>query len=279
MRLRKSIQIWHWFIISQENSEALDNINIHAHIFNRKSVIHPDIAHTKNHLQHLQINNRIRSQKYLTIKTMSRAAQSMIKAIIQTASFAHVINEHVFEITICIGPSMLPTFNQRGDVVFVERMNGTNGKEISKGDVVVAISPSNRKHMVCKRVCAVGGEEVLVKPSANQFLRGRGSDGVFPRSADDEIGDLDTVRTRVGRSTKTDEDDAIEKRMIKKIIPHGYVWLQGDNERNSTDSRDYGAVPREMIRGKVVAKVFPIGERKWVERDESYCLKDTRISR
>ncbi|GJN91566.1 hypothetical protein Rhopal_004589-T1 [Rhodotorula paludigena] len=34
-------------------------------------------------------------------------------------------------------------------------------------------------------------------------------------------------------------------------------WLAGDNTSNSTDSRDYGPVPISLIRGKVVARVWP----------------------
>lgn len=41
------------------------------------------------------------------------------------------------------------------------------------------------------------------------------------------------------------------------IVPRGHVWLLGDNVNNSTDSRFYGAVPTQLIIGRVVLKVFP----------------------
>ncbi|EPQ28246.1 uncharacterized protein PFL1_04073 [Pseudozyma flocculosa PF-1] len=40
-------------------------------------------------------------------------------------------------------------------------------------------------------------------------------------------------------------------------VPSGHVWLTGDNLGNSTDSRHYGPVPMGLVKGKVVAKVFP----------------------
>ncbi|GAA6058547.1 hypothetical protein JCM10212_006986 [Sporobolomyces blumeae] len=40
-------------------------------------------------------------------------------------------------------------------------------------------------------------------------------------------------------------------------VPQGHVWLAGDNASNSTDSRDYGPVPIAMVRGRVVAKIWP----------------------
>ncbi|XP_050303236.1 mitochondrial inner membrane protease subunit 1 [Anthonomus grandis grandis] len=42
-----------------------------------------------------------------------------------------------------------------------------------------------------------------------------------------------------------------------EIVPIGHVWLQGDNKSNSTDSRNYGAVPLGLIRSKAVCKIWP----------------------
>ncbi|XP_022047708.2 mitochondrial inner membrane protease subunit 1 isoform X1 [Acanthochromis polyacanthus] len=37
-------------------------------------------------------------------------------------------------------------------------------------------------------------------------------------------------------------------------VPKGHVWLEGDNLRNSTDSRNYGPIPYALIRGRVCLK-------------------------
>lgn len=39
-------------------------------------------------------------------------------------------------------------------------------------------------------------------------------------------------------------------------MPKGHVWLEGDNLRNSTDSRCYGPVPYGLIRGRICFKVY-----------------------
>uniref|UniRef100_A0A8V0ZH52 Mitochondrial inner membrane protease subunit n=1 Tax=Gallus gallus TaxID=9031 RepID=A0A8V0ZH52_CHICK len=38
------------------------------------------------------------------------------------------------------------------------------------------------------------------------------------------------------------------------FVPKGHVWLEGDNLRNSTDSRCYGPVPYGLIRGRICFK-------------------------
>ncbi|KAJ2663716.1 hypothetical protein IWW48_001197 [Coemansia sp. RSA 1200] len=40
-------------------------------------------------------------------------------------------------------------------------------------------------------------------------------------------------------------------------VPKGHVWLQGDNYSNSTDSRTYGSVPLGLLRGRVLACIWP----------------------
>ncbi|KAF3832540.1 hypothetical protein F7725_026205 [Dissostichus mawsoni] len=38
-------------------------------------------------------------------------------------------------------------------------------------------------------------------------------------------------------------------------VPKGHVWLEGDNLRNSSDSRSYGPIPYALIRGRVCIKL------------------------
>ena len=46
------------------------------------------------------------------------------------------------------------------------------------------------------------------------------------------------------------------------VVPPGCVWLLGDNRRNSTDSRIYGPVPTDVIKGRVVLRVWPLDQAR-----------------
>ena len=46
------------------------------------------------------------------------------------------------------------------------------------------------------------------------------------------------------------------------VVPPGCVWLLGDNRRNSTDSRIYGPVPTDIVKGRVVLRVWPLDQAR-----------------
>jgi hypothetical protein len=57
---------------------------------------------------------------------------------------------------------------------------------------------------------------------------------------------------------------------VPQVPPH-HVWLQGDNTRNSNDSRHYGAVPVAMLRGRVCYRVWPLREAGPIRAEPERC--------
>ena len=140
--------------------------------------------------------------------------------MVRIAVVITAVKTHVADLTLCVGPSMMPTFNPKGDVVVVaKRERAWTGRQTRRGDVVLATSPTNPTQLVFKRVVGLGGDVVDVPHSNGRNFR------------------LTTGRVRV---------------------PPGSGWLQGDNARNSTDSRDYGPVPEEMLLGRAMVRVWPL---------------------
>ncbi|KAI9190039.1 hypothetical protein H9P43_001472 [Blastocladiella emersonii ATCC 22665] len=138
---------------------------------------------------------------------------------LKVGTFVHVFNSYVAEVTMCMGPSMLPTFNMLGDFVLIDKVSMRVAPP-ELGDVVVATSLTSPDRIVCKRITGQPGDLVCVDPA-------------LPLA---------------------------EREYFR--VPRGHVWLSGDNMSNSTDSRNYGPVPLALVRGKVVARLWP--EPKWI---------------
>ncbi|KAJ3059517.1 hypothetical protein HDU99_006310 [Rhizoclosmatium hyalinum] len=76
-----------------------------------------------------------------------------------------LVQKYVGDITMCSGPSMLPTFNSVGDVVLLEFLTWRWKRDVAVGDVVVAYSPLHFNRIVCKRVLGLPGDTVLKDPT------------------------------------------------------------------------------------------------------------------
>jgi len=139
---------------------------------------------------------------------------------------------------------MLPTLAARGDVVLAESLTVRRGK-LRVGDVVVARSPTNPGHTVCKRVLGLGGDLVDVgRPSPSPS----GSGGSIPGQH--------------------------QPRGV--VVPHGHAWLQGDNLHNSTDSRSYGPIPVSLVRARVYFRAWPPSRAGKVVGGEGFDKKGRR---
>lgn len=113
-----------------------------------------------------------------------------------------------------------------GDVVLVSR-SAPDVEDLERGDLVVFDDPRDHRRTL-KRVVGLPGEEVVVL------------DGVLHvdgRPVSEPWVDPDTVD---GSYTRTFR------------VPPDHVLVLGDNRANSVDSRDYGAVAAEDLRGRVV---------------------------
>lgn len=140
--------------------------------------------------------------------------------VVQFVCIMHVMQTYVFDVTMCVGPSMLPTINSAGDIVLVDRMTHRL-RNLEVGDVVLAKAPSDPNQTVCKRVRGVPGDHICYS------------------------------RPRTG---------SVEFEWSRKgiTVPNGHLWLQGDNDTNSTDSRHYGPVPQGLVRGIVRCRIWPL---------------------
>ena len=129
---------------------------------------------------------------------------------------------------------MSPTFRSR-DVLLVRRISDRSA-ELRRGDIVIADGPDGSGRYYLKRIAAMPGERIELR------------DGLlFINDEHHHEAYLSGLPAYVGtesHSWSVDDDS---------------YFLMGDNRTHSIDSRDYGPVTLEAIRGKVTQRLWPPG--------------------
>lgn len=133
------------------------------------------------------------------------------------------------------GDSMEPTLEE-GERVMVVKPELLVGK-LERGDVVVFESVENEGKELIKRVAALPGETVSVRGDAVYV------DGEPLRGAD-------ASRDLPGFSGSSNP------------VPPGHLYVLGDNRDASRDSRAFGPVSKDRIKGEAVVTFWPPGHAR-----------------
>jgi signal peptidase I len=134
-----------------------------------------------------------------------------------------------FRLGIVLGESMSPSFHT-GQVFVTTRVD--TGTTVSRGDVVLV---TVNGQLYLKRVHALGGDTFW----ALQSPRSGAIERVFGAQARGPVSLLAWRHPGPGR-------------LVEITVPDGYVYVLGDAESNSYDSRRFGAVPMESVKARVV---------------------------
>lgn len=114
-------------------------------------------------------------------------------------------------------------------------------KDIHRGDVIVFKSPEDPTKDFIKRVIAVGGDRLEIMDK-KVYVNGLPVDEPYAVHGDRKI---------FGRGASTlfgrDRDN-----LGPIQVPEGRYFVMGDNRDNSNDSRFWGFVPREYVKGQAV---------------------------
>ncbi len=129
------------------------------------------------------------------------------------------------------GTSMQPRLHDN-DRLFINKFVYTFEK-IERGDVVVFHYPGDPAKSYIKRVIALPGDDLRIDDGTVYVNRQRVAEPYVPPRFED------------GRS------------VAQEIIPAGSYWVMGDHRSISSDSRDFGPVPRGLIYGKAAFIYWP----------------------
>jgi len=135
--------------------------------------------------------------------------------------------------------------------------------EPQRGDIVVFLSPTDRKRLV-KRIVGLPGDTILLR---NQRIYVNGAPAEYD-AIDASDGEIDTA---LHRYLMVDEtiDDRTHPIMIDPArpsrpnygpitVPADHYFMLGDNRDNSMDSRWFGFVPRELIEGRATSVALSV---------------------
>jgi signal peptidase I len=129
-----------------------------------------------------------------------------------------------------------------GDRVLVNKV-GYHLHEVNRGDVVVFRRPPNfpvQDEDLIKRVVALPGETVQAR-DGQVYVDGQ------------PLGEPYVER----RCRGTDDFPPV-------TVPAGTLWVMGDNRCNSSDSRVFGPVSRDLVVGRAFVLAWPFDRLSWL---------------
>jgi signal peptidase I len=113
-------------------------------------------------------------------------------------------------------------------------------REVQRGDVVVFKYPEQPERDFIKRVIGLPGETLELK-GRTMFVDGTALDEPYVKFM--ESGELGAPKDDLG-------DGDIRRKYGPVTVPVSHYFMMGDNRDNSQDSRYWGFLPREYMKGR-----------------------------
>jgi signal peptidase I len=151
------------------------------------------------------------------------------ETIILTLLIYFLVRTFLFENYRVLGHSMDPTLEN--DQFLVVSKLGYRLQEPERGDIIVFRDPRSENRKLIKRVIGLPGEVVEIR-NGQVLIDGRPLDESY-------------VANPSGYSQEATP------------IPEGMYFVLGDNRNNSSDSHNWGTLPREQVVGKAWVSYWP----------------------
>jgi signal peptidase I len=191
----------------------------------------------------------------------------IVTMFFSAAPFNIIIRDHLVEAFKIPASSMIPTL-QIGDHILVDKRR-TTVDNLRPGDIIVFPHPEDCSKNFIKRIVAMAGDKVQFKDGdlyindalvQKQLLGtrpvGKELSGLYPEAR--------TYKERLGDRTYTvqylhNDLDSYTSQIF--TVPENSLFVLGDNRDNSQDSRIWGSVPRDTVKGKAL-KIYWSWDRK-----------------
>jgi len=131
------------------------------------------------------------------------------------------------------GMSMLPTIGD-GDRLLVNTHSGP----AVRGDLILFLYPRDQSKSFVKRIVGLPGEKLRIDAAGRVYVNGRQLNERYTRP----------------------EFNRTPTEVREQLIPSGTCFVIGDDRDWSNDSRFFGPLPLRLIRGRVIARYWPLGK-------------------
>lgn len=147
---------------------------------------------------------------------------------------AVIIQTYIARPFIVNGQSMFPTF-KNGEYLIVDEISYRLG-EPERGDVVVFKAPPTPDKFFIKRIIGLPGETVISKDGKVTIINAEHPEGF---ALDESF--LKDMTTGT----------------FETKVPEDAYFVMGDNRAGSFDSRAWGSLPKENLRGRALLRLLP----------------------
>ncbi|MBS4537801.1 signal peptidase I [Clostridium sp. D2Q-11] len=171
---------------------------------------------------------------------MSRSSEFNIGDLIKTILIALVISilieKYLISLTVVSGDSMMSTLHNN-DRLVIEKMSYRFDSP-ERGEIIIFEPPiyGRENEIFVKRVVAISGDKYKVEEN-KVYING-------------ELLKEEYAYNNDGSN--------LPYPFTEGIVPKESVFVLGDNRNNSNDSRMFGYVTLDRIKGKVFTKIWPI---------------------
>lgn len=199
---------------------------------------------------------------------LQEGKNDLIKALVFCLALIIIVRSFLFEPFKIPSSSMFPTL-KIGDYIFVSKYNFgltipftkielINWRDPKRGEVIVFLSPRDESLHYIKRVIGVPGDKIEFK-GRDLYINGdlvhkeKVTESFIEKNIGNTQGDyyledLNNVKHLIKFSKSVPSSFA--KMNIVDTIPENKFFVVGDSRDDSYDSRFWGFVPRENIKGK-----------------------------
>lgn len=246
-----------------------------------KSAVH-DVHVEFKRLQHLIETDFVSLRKSVV--------REWVEALLLAAVIALVLRSFVMELFTIPSGSMISTL-MVGDKIVVSKLHYGiripllnkhvyDWAEPARGDIIVFVYPVKPELDFIKRVIGLPGDKIVVE-GTTVSINGRLLDTRNPRA----FTYVDESSGQVREPMRYDaqygghhfnllyENDRLHPRS-EYTVPAGHLFVMGDNRDNSADSREWGFVPLDNVKGRALMVLMSYSEREGLRSERIGHLLD-----